>query len=169
MKNRPVKVTRTLSVSALTPDECRELIVHSHECSRERRKAYLFKAFEPSLHFEKDEQERIAKWIQQEREEHLLRHENSTNITTLKFQRATTPEHLLDQRLNLCISNDIPVDELKATVLKLVSRIERVAKSGDTAKHIYIAAHRAFEQAGDDRLALCEVLLWVSQIKLGWL
>jgi hypothetical protein len=36
---------RDIPVKDLTPQQCRDLMVHAHVCSKERRKAYLLKGF----------------------------------------------------------------------------------------------------------------------------
>ena len=43
-KGRKIDIIRELPVKHLTEDECRRLLVHSHSCGNQRRKAYLLKS-----------------------------------------------------------------------------------------------------------------------------
>lgn len=64
---RGVQETRELPVKDLTPEECRRLGVHSHECSSDRHKAYLLvRQLEgEATFFDEAETARIKKLIEE--------------------------------------------------------------------------------------------------------
>lgn len=65
---RPVEVTRTLPVKELNEKECANLLVHAHDCSRERQRAYLLRkaGADWGIYFNASEGLGIQHWIENE-------------------------------------------------------------------------------------------------------